>query len=105
MGGRPVKEYLDRLTDEEAAEIVAATKEVARDGLRAARHLRGDIYEVRAFCESRDFRILFSAEGRYGQVLLALVAFAKQTQRTPKREIDLAESRLKDWRNRGGKRQ
>lgn len=40
-GGRPVKQFLDRLTDEEVAEIVAGMKDVVANGLLAARHLRG----------------------------------------------------------------
>ena len=61
-GRRPVKEFLDDLTDEEAAAVVAAMKEVAEFGLERARHLRRDIHEVRAFSERRDFRLLFAQE-------------------------------------------
>jgi hypothetical protein len=35
-------------------------KEVARHGLRRARHLRGDIWEVRVEGERKVFRVLFS---------------------------------------------
>ncbi len=76
-------------------------KEIAERGLVAARHLRGDIYEVRADARTRSFRLLFSTEGRYGQVLLSLSGFEKRTQRTPPRELKLAEDRLTDWRQRG----
>src|SRR5262249_55860244 len=76
-GGRPIKDFIDTLTDDEAAEVVAAMKEVAEAGLGAAKHLRGDIYEIRADAATRSFRILFSAEGRFSQVLLSLVAFAR----------------------------
>ena len=86
--------FLDGLTDEEVATIVAGMKEVLADGLPAARHLQGDIYEVRAEAKTRSFRLLFSAEGRYSHVLLSLSAFEKRTQKTPPSEIDLAESRL-----------
>ena len=103
-GGRPVKAFLNELTDEEVAAIVAGMKEVAVNGARAARHLKDDIYEVRADAPTRSFRLLFSAEGRYGQVLLSLSAFEKRTQKTPPSEIALAESRLSDWRRRGAAR-
>jgi phage-related protein len=96
-----VKAFLDELEDEEVAAIVAGMKEVAREGLRAARRLRGDIHEVRAEAATRSFRLLFSAEGRFGQVLLSLSAFEKRTQKTPPRELALAESRLRDWRQSG----
>jgi hypothetical protein len=100
-GGRPVKAFFDELTDEEVASIVAGMKEVVDRGLPSARHLRGDIYEVRADAPSRSFRLLFSAEGSYSQVLLSLSVFEKRTQKTPPRELELAEGRLRDWRQRG----
>lgn len=100
-GGRPVKQFLDRLTDEEVAEIVAGMKDVVANGLLAARHLRGDLYEVRADAATRSFRLVFAAEGRYNQVLLSLSVFEKRTQKTPSGEIFVAENRLKDWRARG----
>ncbi|CAN5924987.1 hypothetical protein BH11MYX4_BH11MYX4_01150 [soil metagenome] len=102
-GGRPVKAFIDDRTDEEVASIVAGMKEVAERGLVAAKHLRGDIYEVRADAATRSFRVLFSTEGRYSQVLLSLSAFGKRTQKTPPRELELAEGRLRDWRTRGAR--
>ncbi len=98
-----MKAFLDELTDEEVAAVVAGMKEVAERGLPAGRHLHGDIYEVRAHASTRSFRVLFALESRYGQVLLSLSAFEKRTQRTPTRELDLAESRLRDWRTRARK--
>lgn len=99
-GARPVRDFIESLTDEEAAEVVAAMKEVAREGTEAARHLQDEIYEVRASADTRSFRILFANEGAQSQVLLALVAFIKKTQRTPPKTIDLAQQRLSDWRSR-----
>ncbi len=78
--------------------------EVAREGLSAARHVRGDVYEVRAFGENQAFRILFAPEGSYGQVLLALEGISKKTQKLPEATIELAQRRLRDWRIRGGQR-
>ena len=100
-GGRPVKAFLDELTDEEVAAVVAGMKDVVKRGLAAAKHLRDDIYEVRADAATRSFRVLFSTEGRYSQVLLSLSAFEKRTQKTPPRELQLAQNRLRDWRTRG----
>src|SRR5205807_9557274 len=100
-GGRPVKSSLDELTDEEVAAVVAGMKEIAAEGLPAAKHLRGDIYEVRADASTRSFRLLFATEGRWSQVLLSLSLFEKRTQRAPQNEIDLAQRRLADWRRRG----
>jgi phage-related protein len=100
-----VKAFIDALTDEEVASIVAGMKDVIARGLPSAKHLRGDIYEVRADAATRSFRLLFAAEGNYSQVLLSLSVFEKRTQKTPPRELDLAEARLRDWRHRGTARE
>jgi phage-related protein len=76
-------------------------REVAIDGLIAARHLSGDIYEVRADGAHEAFRVLFATEGRASQVPLALEAFSKKTQRAPQAKIAIARTRLSDWRSRG----
>lgn len=86
------------LTSDERAEITAAMREVTRDGLAAAKHLTGDIYEVKADTNDKFFRALFAAEGQYGQVLLSLDGFVKKSNKTPKAKLDLAEKRLKSWR-------
>ena len=75
-GARPVKAFIDGLTDEQAAAVVAAMKDVARNGLASARHLRGEVYEVRAEAD-------------------------RKRAKTPPDEIVLAESHLADWRRRG----
>lgn len=93
--------FLDELSAIDAAEVVAAMKDVAAYGLSAARHLRGDIWEVRVDGENQAYRVLFSAEGRFHHVLLALEAFSKKTQKTPANTLQLAERRLADWRTRG----
>ena len=95
-----MKKFLDDLSIEDRAEVAAAMAEVRIKGLRFARHLRGDIYEVRAEGR-RSIRILFSREGEKGRVLLALEGFEKKTQKTPDHLIRLAEKRLADWRARG----
>jgi len=70
-------------------------------GLRAARHVAGDIYEVRAEGKDQSFRILFAQEGARGQVLLAVDGFSKKTRRPPPAKVRLAQERLADWRRRG----
>ena len=95
---------MDALADEEVASIIAGMKDVIERGLPAAKHLRGDVYEVRADASTRSFRLLFATEGTYSQVLLSLSVFEKRTQKTPPRELELAEGRLRDWRHRGTER-
>src|SRR5436190_19584500 len=103
-GRRPVKDFFDQLSDADAAAVVAAMQEVQRLGLAAARHLRGDIYEVRAEGDRQIFRVLFATEGRSAQILLSLEGFSKKTRKTPPEKIRLAERRLADWRRRARSR-
>lgn len=97
-----MKRFLDGLPADDRAEVAAAMADVRTEGLRVARHLRGDIYEVRAEGPRASVRILFAQEGKKGRVLLALGGFEKKTQKTPDRLIRLAETRLADWRSRLG---
>jgi phage-related protein len=97
-----VKQFIDGLTDAEAAAVVAAMKEVATRGLGCARHVQGDIYEIRADVNRRCFRILFAQETKF--ILLSLSGFPKTSQKTPSHELELAETRLHDWRERGRRR-
>jgi phage-related protein len=103
-GRRPVKEFVEVLDDEDAAAVAVALKEVEEKGLHAARHLRGPIHEVRANGNRAIYRILFAPQGKRGQVLLGLAAFKKKTQKTPPQLIRLAETRLRDWEQRGYER-
>jgi len=88
-GRRPIKEFIDGLSDTDAAAVVAAMRDVRDGGLAAVRHLRGEIYEVRADGDRQTYRILFASEGRRSQVLLALEGFSKKTQKTPPEKIQL----------------
>ena len=102
-GGRsPVRDFLTaaRLSSDDRDEILAAMKDVEVNGLPVARHLSGDVYEVRADGRQATYRVLFAAEGKSSQVLLALSAFSEKTRRTPPDEVRLAERRLTDWRAR-----
>lgn len=100
-GRRPVKDFFDALSDTDAAAVVAAMNDVQNEGTAVARHLRGDIYEVKADGERQTLRILFALEGRHDQILLSLEGFSKKTRKTPPGTIRLAERRLADWRRRG----
>jgi phage-related protein len=100
-GRSSVEGFIDKLSDSDAAAVFAGMEEVRDRGLRAARHLDGDIWEVRVDGDRVIYRILFAEEGSRGQILLALDGFNKKTQKTPPATIELAKRRLADWRRRG----
>src|SRR5215472_12426282 len=94
-GARPVQEFIKQQSGENRQAILAAMKDVEQEGLTAARHLRGEVYEVRAEGTAQSFRILFATEGRYHQILLSLEAFSKKTQKTPPEKSSLPSSVLR----------
>jgi phage-related protein len=100
-GRSPVEGFIDKLSDSDAAAVLAGMEEVRDRGLAAARHLDGDIWEVRVDGDRVIYRILFAEEGSRGQILLGLDGFKKKTQKTPPATIELAKRRLADWRRRG----
>ena len=84
------------------ADAVLEEMEYVREhGTSVARHVRQDIYEVRATYDTKAYRILFACEGRFHHILLSLEGFQKKTQQTPRANITLAEQRLADLRRRG----
>lgn len=75
--------FIAGLSVAHAVAVVAAIKDVRAERLSAVRHLRGDICEVRADAEHATYRVLFSAEGRWPRVLLALEASYKKSPDDP----------------------
>ena len=65
-GHSPVRDYLMELPEDARAEVVAAMKDVRENGMADARHLRGEIYEVRASFHKMEYRVLFANEGSRG---------------------------------------
>lgn len=68
-----------------------------RAGEPYVKHLEGEIWELRPL---RD-RILFAAWT--GESFVLLHCFMKQTQKTPKREIEQAKRNLYDYEERSGR--
>jgi DNA-binding transcriptional regulator YiaG len=82
-----VRDFLAQtaLPTDDRDEILAAMKDVQINGLPVARHLRGDIYEVRATGARASYRVLFATEGSRSQVLLACRRSARRLRRPRRR--------------------
>jgi phage-related protein len=74
-GARPIRDFLLALPDEDRAAILEEMEYIREHGRSAARHLRGDIYEVRASYNTKAYRILFACEGHFNHILLSLLTF------------------------------
>lgn len=102
-GNSPVREYIDGLSSQEAARVSMELDLLQEFGISLGmphvRPLQGKLYELRVRGQMQH-RVLYVA--LTGQQLMLLHAFMKKTQQTARREIDLAERRLKDYQTRLG---
>ena len=107
-GKSEIKEYIKKLQQKKDKDskikvnkILSCMRELKIKGLMLGepyiKHIKDDIWELRPL---RD-RILFGYGENNSFILLNI--FMKQTQKTPKREIQKAKRLLKDYRERSGK--
>ncbi|MGO4881230.1 MAG: type II toxin-antitoxin system RelE/ParE family toxin [Bryobacteraceae bacterium] len=93
-GREPVREWLKALNREDRRTIGEDIKDVEFSwpiGMPLVRHLGRELWEVRSrLTDDRIARVLFCVEG--GRMML-LHGFVKKSQKTPKRDIDLALKR------------
>jgi phage-related protein len=61
-------------------------------GMPLVRHLEDDVWEVRIRLENKIARVLFTLQG---PVMVLLHGFIKKQQATPRPDLNLAKSRLK----------
>jgi len=99
----PVEEFLDSLSDKEAEKVlwvlrlVRQQKRVSREYFQKLENTK-DIWEVRASFGNNEFRLL--GFWHKSNLILLTNGFRKKTQKTPKAEIKLAESRKKEYLKR-----
>lgn len=98
-----MEEFLDSLNAKQAQKalwVLKAVQELPQVPKQYFKKLEGtdDLWEVRAEFGGDAFRLLgFWDEGR---LVILTNGFAKKTQKTPEREIALAEQRKRDQVNR-----
>lgn len=99
-GTEPVRNWLRELPAQDRRQIGEDIKTVQYGwplGMPLVKPLRDGIWEVRVSLENRIARILFAAN--QGEMIL-LHGFIKKSRATPKADIDLAVTRLKQYRRR-----
>lgn len=65
------------------------------------RHLMGKLWELRVASGRRDYRVLYAAV--LGRRFILLYTFSKKMDKTPARELEIAERRLADFSAEAGK--
>jgi phage-related protein len=96
-GREPVREWLNELPRDDQRIIgrdIAKVQFGWPIGLPLCRPLSGGLWEVRTSLPSkREARVLFAF---YEEMLVALHAFIKKSQKTPADDLSLARQRMKD---------
>ena len=97
-GVEPVREWLRKLSKEEKRCIGIDIKTVQYGwpiGMPLVKHLEKGIWEVRSSLpQGKIARILFF---NYLNTMVLLNGFIKKSQKTPKKEIELAKKRVKQF--------
>jgi len=99
-GKCPVEEFLDALPDRDAQKVTWVLRLIERMGTVPQEYLKKlagmeDLWEVRAQSGGNSYRFL----GFFGGSTLLILAsgFSKKQQKTPQREIQLAQNRRTEY--------
>jgi phage-related protein len=96
----PVREWLRKLKAIDKKAIGEDLKTIQFGwplGMPLARHIDGDIWELRCKLSDGIARVLFVLDGN---AMILIHAFVKKQQKTPRPDLDLARSRVKQLRKR-----
>jgi len=103
-GRKPVAEYIKSLTSSQAEKVVFVLELIETIEIVPTKFLKklkgtDDLWEVR-IRQGRDiFRLLGFLDG--DELLILNHAFTKKTQKTPRKEIKIAEQRKKEYLAKG----
>jgi phage-related protein len=102
-GKSPVQEHLDSLSDKQVEKIAWVLKIIREIQPTPSNYFKklantDDIWEVRVDVGRNTFRLLGFLSGR--ELIILTNSFQKKSQKTPPKEIALAEKRKRDYQNR-----
>ena len=99
----PVEEYLETLSNKQVEKVFFVLQLVESMNIVPRKFFKkleatDDIWEVRVQLGNNIFRFLGFFDG--AELIILNHAFTKKTQKTPKKEIKIAEQRKKDYFSR-----
>ena len=102
-GACPVEEFLDSLSGKQAQKVTWVLQLIEDMEVIPVQYFKklvntDDLWEVRVQAGNNIFRLLGFLDGK--QLVVLNHGFQKKTQKTPKKEIQLAEARKKDYLKR-----
>jgi len=104
-GTSPVVEFIEEQSVKDQATIFAEFDDLAEFGLQLRgnkiKHLEGKLWELRFRGVDRKFRFIYFAFT--GKKFVILHGFLKKSRKTPKRELQTARRRFRDYLDRFSK--
>jgi phage-related protein len=101
-GASPLEEFLDRQGPGIRARFVKEAQLLQTFGFTLrephVKHIAGKIWELRFRHNREAFRVFYFCPG--GKKFVLLHIFVKKTEKTPRREIEIALSRMEDYLDR-----
>ena len=98
-GSSPIREFLENLDLKTQARLRRAIELLIERNVQAGeplvQHLEGKLWELRVESRTNIYRLLYCFYP--GRRIVFLHAFQKKTQKTPRREIELALHRMKQF--------
>ena len=98
-GRSPTLDFIDKQPARDQAVLVAVLEDVENNGFAAKgaqfRQLQGKLWEIKIKAPSGGYRFLYATLDKDN--LIILHGFKKKTQKTPKKEMEIAIKRLKEW--------
>lgn len=99
----PVEEFLDSLSGKQAQKVAWVLQLIEEMDVVPSQYLKklvntDDLWEVRVQTGNNIFRLLGFMDGN--ELIVLNHGFQKKTQKTPKKEIRIAEVRKRDYLNR-----
>ena len=105
QGNSPVLEFLKTLDRKTSARFDWSIDQLRQRNVHASeplvKHLEGKIWELRRASDGNIYRLLYFFFT--GRKIVFVHGFQKKTQKTPRREITIAQQRMQDYiRRKGG---
>lgn len=99
-GDSPIEEFLDSLTGKQAQKVAWVLQLIEEMDIVSVQYFKklvntNDLWEVRVQAGNNIFRLLGFLDGNH--LIVLNHGFQKKTQKTPKKEIQIAEARKKDY--------
>ncbi len=104
QGETPVEEFLHSLDVKTQARFVWSINQLRELNARATeplvKHIDGKLWELRRASNGNIYRVMYFFFT--GKRIVFVHGFQKKTQKTPKREIEIAEKRMDNFIQRAG---